>query len=143
MPPYLQVYCNLFAKAVSCFISMKRLIFVFIGRFFSGPLSPIPHLSLFLLSSYTLIFIMLVHCPFDTLPWGDVPSATAQRSSGITTPSSESGSPEHQRYSTAVPASSIVRPISRINVFFPTPGPPFKIIKSYVFSISTISENRC
>ena len=62
--------------------------------------------------------------------WGAVPSTTAQWSSGSTTPSRESGSPEHNKYSTGVPASSMVRPISRMKVFLPTPGPPFRTIRS-------------
>ena len=81
-------------------------------------------------------------CPNGAMPWGLVPSTTAHRTSGSTTPSRESGSPEHQRYSTGVPACSMVRPISRIKVFLPTPGPPFRIITSYVASKSTISWNR-
>ena len=81
-------------------------------------------------------------CPFVTLPWGDVPSTTAQRISGSTTPSRESGSPEHHSRSTAVPAASMARATSRMKVFFPTPGPPFKTMRSYVSSMSTISGNR-
>lgn len=38
----------------------------------------------------------------------------AANTPGSTTPSRESGSPEHHKYSTGVPASSMLRPISRM-----------------------------
>ena len=57
-------------------------------------------------------------------------------------PSKESGSPEHQRYSTSAPACSMVLPISRMKVFFPTPGPPLRIMMSKAVSGSMISENK-
>ena len=45
--------------------------------------------------------------------------------SGMYMPSSESGSPEQTMYSTACPASSAARPIVRIKLLLPVPGPAF------------------
>jgi len=70
-------------------------------------------------------------CTYGTTTWGAVPSTMAVRIRGICTPSRDPGSPEQYRYSTSSPRSSMALPIRRIMVDFPTPGPPFRTIRSW------------
>ena len=58
------------------------------------------------------------------MTWGAVPSTRAAFSRGSTTPSRESGSPEHRMYSAVSPAWAAWAATWRMRVDLPQPGPP-------------------